>query len=147
KVRGVCVIESLENLDEALADLRRWNRYPRAILFLEEPGKLRALTADQLGRLKNDGIRLLRLPSIVELSQHDGVTLLPMRDINIEELLARDPIELDRRAIASLVRGRRVLVTGAGGSIGAELCRQAAAFDCAHITLLDCSETALFEIE
>jgi O-antigen biosynthesis protein WbqV len=147
QVRGVCILDTLDNLDGALAELRRWNRYPRAILFLEEPAKLRGLTAGQLGRLKNDGIRLLRLPSIVELSQHEGMTLLPMRDINIEELLARDPIELDRHAIASLVRGRRVLVTGAAGSIGAELCRQAAAFECGHITLLDCAETALFEIE
>ncbi len=147
QVRGVCVIESLENLDEALADLRRWNRYPRAILFLEEPGRLKGLTADQLGRLKNDGIRLLRLPSIVELAQHEGVTLLPMPDINIEELLAREPIELDRVAIGNLIRGRRVLVTGAGGSIGAELCRQVAAFHCGHLTLLDFSETALFEID
>ena len=147
QVRGVCVIDCLENLDGALADLRRWNRYPRAILFLEEPGRLKGLTADQLGRLKTDGIRLLRLPSIVELAQHDGVTLLPMRDINIEELLAREPIELDRLAIGNLIRGRRVLVTGAGGSIGAELCRQVAAFHCAHLTLLDFSETSLFEID
>ena len=147
QVRGVCIIESLENLDTALADLRRWNRYPRAILFLEEPGRLKGLTADQLGRLKTDGIRLLRLPSIVELAQHDGVTLLPMREINIEELLAREPIELDRNAIGNLIRGRRVLITGAGGSIGAELCRQVASFNCAHLSLLDFSETALFEIE
>ena len=147
QVRGVCIIESLENLDSALADLRRWNRYPRAILFLEEPGRLKGLTADQLGRLKTDGIRLLRLPSIVELAQHDGVTLLPMREINIEELLAREPIELDRNAIGNLIRGRRVLITGAGGSIGAELCRQVASFNCAHLSLLDFSETALFEIE
>jgi O-antigen biosynthesis protein WbqV len=147
QVRGVCIIESLENLDAALADLRRWNRYPRAILFLEEPGRLKGLTAEQLGRLKTDGIRLLRLPSIVELAQHDGVTLLPMREINIEELLAREPIELDRNAIGNLIRGRRVLITGAGGSIGGELCRQVASFNCAHLSLLDFSETALFEIE
>jgi O-antigen biosynthesis protein WbqV len=147
QVRGVCIIEALDRLDEALADLRRWNRYPRAILFLEEPGKLKGLTADMLGQLKTDGIRLLRLPSIVELSQHDGLTLLPMRDINIEELLAREPIELDRRAIGGLIKGRRVLITGAGGSIGAELCRQVAAFNCAQLTLVDFSETALFEIE
>lgn len=147
QVRGVCILDTLDRLEEALAELRRWNRYPRAILFLEEPARLKGLTADQLGRLKNDGIRLLRLPSIVELPQHDSVTLLPMRDINIEELLARDPIELDRGAIGKLIRGRRVLITGAGGSIGAELCRQVAAFDCAHLTLLDLSETALFEIE
>src|SRR5207244_3035935 len=108
---------------------------------------LRALTADQLGRLKSDGIRLLRLPSIVELAQHDGVILLPMREINIEELLARDPIELDRAAIGNLIRGRRVLVTGAGGSIGSELCRQMAAFHCAHLTMVDYSEASLFEID
>jgi len=147
QVRGVCILEAIDRLDEALADLRRWNRYPRAILFLEEPGKLKGLTADVLGRLKTDGIRLLRLPSIVELSQHDGLTLLPMRDINIEELLAREPIELDRRAIGGLIKGRRVLITGAGGSIGSELCRQVAAYNCAHLSVVDFSETALFEIE
>ncbi len=147
QVRGVCILDAIDRLDEALVDLRRWNRYPRAVLFLEEPGKLKGLTAELLGRMKNDGIRLLRLPSIVELSQHDGVTLLPMRDINIEELLAREPIELDRRAVGGLIQGRRVLITGAGGSIGAELCRQVANFNCARLILLDISETALFEIE
>ena len=147
QVRGVCIIESIDNLDAALADLRRWNRYPRAILFLDEPGRLKGLTADQLGLLKNDGIRLLRLPSIVELSQHDGMALLPMREISVEELLAREPIELDRAAVRALIQGRRVLITGAGGSIGAELCRQVAAFEAAHITMLDFSETSLFEID
>jgi O-antigen biosynthesis protein WbqV len=147
QVRGVCILDTSDNLEGTLADLRRWNRYPRALLFLDEPGRLKSLTADLLGRLKTDGVRLLRLPSIVELAQHEGVTLMPMREINIEELLAREPIELDRVAIAKLVRGRRVLVTGAGGSIGAELCRQIAAFECGHIALLDYSETALFEIE
>ena len=70
-----------------------------------------------------------------------------MRDINIEELLAREPIELDRRAVGGLIQGRRILITGAGGSIGSELCRQVAAFNCARMILLDNSETALFEIE
>ncbi|MFC3070556.1 nucleoside-diphosphate sugar epimerase/dehydratase [Phenylobacterium soli] len=147
QVRGVCIIDHLENLDAALADLQRWNRYPRAVLFLEEPARLKGLTADQLGRLKNDGVRLLRLPSIVELAHHDALNLVPMREINIEELLAREPIELDRGAIGALIRGHRVLVTGAGGSIGSELCRQAAAFGCAHLTLVDFSETSLFQIE
>ena len=147
QVRGVCIIEAIDRLDEALADLRRWNRYPRAILFLEEPAKLKGLTADLLGQLKNDGIRLMRLPSIVELPQHDGLTLMPVRDIRIEELLAREPIELDRGAVGRLIQGQRVLITGAGGSIGSELCRQVAAFGCGQLILLDFSETALFEIE
>jgi O-antigen biosynthesis protein WbqV len=147
QVRGVCIIACLEELDAALADLQRWNRYPRAVLFLEEPHRLKGLTPDLVGRLKNDGVRLLRLPSIVELAHHDGVDLVPMREINIEELLPREPIELDRHAVGALIRGRRVLVTGAGGSIGSELCRQVATFQCAHLSLVDFSETALFEIE
>ena len=147
QVRGVCIIECIDNLGAALADLRRWNRYPRAILFLDEPGRLQGLSADQLGQLKNDGIRLLRLPSIVELSQHDGMALLPMREISVEELLAREPIELDHEAVKALIRNRRVLITGAGGSIGAELVRQVAAFQAGHITMLDFSETSLFEID
>jgi O-antigen biosynthesis protein WbqV len=147
QVRGVCIIESIDRLEAALADLRRWNQYPRAILFLDEPGRLRGLTAAQLGRLKNDGVRLLRLPSIVDLSHEDSLALLPMRDISVEELLPRDPIELDRVALRALVSGRRVLITGAGGSIGAELSRQVAGLDAGHVTLLDFSETALFEID
>jgi O-antigen biosynthesis protein WbqV len=147
QVRGVCVIESLENLQEALTDLRRWNRYPRAVLFLDEPGHLKGLTADHLGQLKNDGIRLLRLPSIVEFAHKDGMSLLPMREISVEELLARDPIELDRMAVGALIRGRRILITGAGGSIGSELARQVATFQAGHITLMDFSETSLFEID
>ncbi len=147
QVRGVCIIESIERLELALADLRRWNQYPRAILFLDEPSKLPGLTAAQLGRLKNDGVRLLRLPSIVDLSVGESLALLPMRDISVEELLPRDPIELDRHALHALVSGRRILITGAGGSIGAELSRQVSALEAAHVTLLDFSETALFEID
>lgn len=146
QVRGVCIIETIDRLEAALGDLRRWNQYPRAILFLDEPSKLTGLTAAQLGRLKNDGVRLLRMPSIVDLSGGE-VALLPIRDISVEELLPRDPIELDRGALRSLISGRRVLITGAGGSIGAELSRQVAALDAGHVTLLDFSETALFEID
>jgi O-antigen biosynthesis protein WbqV len=147
QVRGVCIIDSLDNLDAALTDLRRWNRYPRAVLFLEEPARLKGLTADHLGRLKNDGVRLLRLPSIVELAHHDALNLVPMREINIEELLAREPIELDRLAIGRLIHGKRVLITGAGGSIGSELCRQVSEFGPAELVMLDHDESNLHRMQ
>lgn len=147
QVRGVCILESLDRLDEALVDLRRWNRYPRAVLFLDEPSKIKGLSPDHLGRFKAEGVRMLRLPSIVDLRHHEGVALMPLRDVSVEELLAREPIELDAAPLAALIRGRRVLITGAGGSIGGELARQVASFDCAHLTLVDSSESALFAIE
>lgn len=147
QVRGVCIIESLDRLDEALADLRRWNRYPGAVLFLDEPSRMKGLSADHLGRFRADGVRMLRLPSILELRHHEGVSVMPLRDVSVEELLAREPIELDAAPLADLIRGRRVLITGAGGSIGGELARQVASFDCAHLTLLDISEAALFGID
>ncbi|MDP1987694.1 nucleoside-diphosphate sugar epimerase/dehydratase, partial [Phenylobacterium sp.] len=147
QVRGVCILESLDRLDEALVDLRRWNRYPRAVLFLDEPSRIKGLSPDHLGRFKAEGVRMLRLPSIVDLRHHEGVALMPLRDVSVEELLAREPIELDAAPLAALIRGRRVLITGAGGSIGGELARQVASFDCAHLTLVDSSESALFAIE
>jgi len=147
QVRGVCILESLDRLDEALVDLRRWNRYPRAVLFLDEPSKIKGLSPDHLGRFKAEGVRMLRLPSIVDLRHHEGVALMPLRDVSVEELLAREPIELDAAPLAALIRGRRVLITGAGGSIGGELARQVAGFDCAHLTLVDSSESALFAID
>jgi FlaA1/EpsC-like NDP-sugar epimerase len=70
-----------------------------------------------------------------------------LKKVAIEDLLGRKPVLPDWKAIREWLGGRSVLVTGAGGSIGAELCRQVAAFDCEHLTLLDSSETSLFEIE
>lgn len=75
------------------------------------------------------------------------VTLNQLREVSIDDLLGREPVSLDWQAIASGVRGKRVLVTGAGGSIGAELCRQIAKLKPAQITLVDNSEFNLYAIE
>jgi O-antigen biosynthesis protein WbqV len=62
-------------------------------------------------------------------------------------LLARSPVKLDVAAIRRFVTGKRVLITGGGGSIGSELCRQVAALGCAHVTVLEQCEYALFKID
>ena len=67
--------------------------------------------------------------------------------MQVEDLLGREPVEVDFEAIASYLRDETVLVTGAGGSIGSELCRQIARVGPARLILLDHGETALFEIE
>jgi FlaA1/EpsC-like NDP-sugar epimerase len=70
-----------------------------------------------------------------------------LRKVNVQDLLRRDPVRLDRAAIAQDLAGKRVLVTGAGGSIGSEICRQVAKFGPEQIVLLDHSENGLFYVE
>ncbi len=75
------------------------------------------------------------------------VSIQHIRDIRIEDLLGRKPIELEIDEIARYLTGKRIAVTGAGGSIGSEICRQIAAFSPAQIALIDNAETPLFQIE
>ncbi|MBX7097257.1 MAG: polysaccharide biosynthesis protein [Myxococcaceae bacterium] len=77
----------------------------------------------------------------------DGrVTMSQIREINIEDLLGREAVTLDQRSIQELLEGRVVMVTGAGGSIGSELCRQLARFKPSQVVLVEQAENALFEI-
>ena len=85
------------------------------------------------------------LPGISDL-MNGKVTLKDVRDISIEDLLGREPVEIDMRQVSSYIRHKTVLVTGAGGSIGSELCRQIARFNPAKLIMLDMGETELFNI-
>jgi FlaA1/EpsC-like NDP-sugar epimerase len=75
------------------------------------------------------------------------VTLNQLREVSIDDLLGREPVALDWQAIESELRGKKVLVTGAGGSIGSELCRQIARLQPALLILLDSGEFNLYSIE
>jgi FlaA1/EpsC-like NDP-sugar epimerase len=75
------------------------------------------------------------------------VTLGDIRGITVEDLLGRDPVKIDLENIASYLRGKHVLVTGAGGSIGSELCRQIAGFWPLSLIMVDVGETELFYID
>ena len=85
------------------------------------------------------------IPGISEIVG-DRVNLSRIRDVAIEDLLGREPVHLDRTEIAGSIGGRTVLVTGAGGSIGSELCRQIARFSPKRLILVERFENALFEI-
>jgi len=74
------------------------------------------------------------------------VNLSRIRDVAIEDLLRREQVKLDSQAVADVVRGRSVMITGAGGSIGSELCRQIAEYGPSSLVLVERSENALFEI-
>jgi len=90
--------------------------------------------------------RFKTLPGITAII--DGkVSISQIKDVEIEDLLGRDPVVLDQTAIRSYLTDKRVLVTGAAGSIGSEICRQVALFKPAKLILFDHSETPLFYIE
>jgi len=86
------------------------------------------------------------LPALHDLVS-GRVAISMLREVDVEDLLRRDPVRLDAEPIAGYVRGRIVLVTGAGGSIGSEIVRQVAAFGPAHVVLLGRGENSVFEID
>jgi FlaA1/EpsC-like NDP-sugar epimerase len=92
------------------------------------------------------GLPVLTVPSASEL--HTGrAGIERVRDIEPEDLLGREPVQLDEAGIAEALSGKTVLVTGAGGSIGSELCRQLAMYGPARLVLLEQSEFNLYSIE
>lgn len=91
------------------------------------------------------GLPVLTVPSAEELRR--GSDVERVRDIEPEDLLGREPVHLDERGIAQGLAGRCVLITGAGGSIGSELCRQVAGFGPARLVLYELSEYHLYTIE
>jgi FlaA1/EpsC-like NDP-sugar epimerase len=116
----------------------------RAILAMPTASGLR--TREILEHCRDCGITLKTVPSLQQLADGD-VQISRLRDVAIEDLLRREPVALDSTQISSFLTGRRVLVTGAAGSIGSELVRQIARFSPREIGLLDHSENGLFFLE
>ncbi|WP_206518092.1 nucleoside-diphosphate sugar epimerase/dehydratase [Rhodococcus sp. X156] len=117
-------------------------KYEATDLAIALPNSDAALIRDVTARAEALGLRTMVLPPLRKIM--DGQpTAHDLRDVNLGDLLGRRPIELDQEAIAEQISGRTVLVTGAGGSIGSELCRQIAKFGPAKLLLLDRDESAL----
>ncbi|XVJ70574.1 MAG: polysaccharide biosynthesis protein [Rhizobacter sp.] len=92
------------------------------------------------------GLKVMTVPSIAEL-QRGGAEIERVRAIEPEDLLGREPVTLDEAGIADMISGKTVLITGAGGSIGSELCRQIARYGPARLVLYELTELALYQIE
>lgn len=103
------------------------------------------LIRDVAERCEEAGVSLRVLPSVREIVG-GRATVSDLRDLQIEDLLGRRQVETDLAAVRSLIRGRRVLITGAGGSIGSEIARQVGVFEPERLVLLDHDETHLHDL-
>ncbi|UKA74596.1 polysaccharide biosynthesis protein [Arthrobacter sp. FW306-07-I] len=92
------------------------------------------------------GLRLMVMPLLSEILE-DGMRLADLRDVAIEDIIGRRPVDTEIASIADYVAGKRVLVTGAGGSIGSELCRQLSKYAPQELIMLDRDETGLHGVQ
>ena len=136
---GVKVFPNDESLIDVLND-----RDVHTIII--SPAKMEELKkSDMADRLLAHNIKLMTAPP---LSEWSGQTLnrTQLKEIQIEDLLQRDPIEIDIHKVASHLEGKRVMITGAAGSIGSEIMRQVASFNPYKLILVDQAETPLHDI-
>ena len=143
-LRGIRVLGSLADLASVVAAMPGVDR-PRRVIVADDrlDGPAIRKVVDAATGL---GIPVARLPRLTEF-RAEGRVAQQLRPVDVEDLLGRSQRVLDRSAIAGLVGGRRVLVTGAGGTIGSELVRQVAALAPAQIVLFEQSEHALYQID
>jgi FlaA1/EpsC-like NDP-sugar epimerase len=141
RLHGVRVLGTTADLDHVIRDRR-----PDEVLIAipSAPGQLRARIVETARALD---VPVKTLPSLSDLVSGDVDLARQLRPVEVEDVLGREPVEVDFPSISEYLKGEVVLVTGAGGSIGSELCRQIARVGPGKLVLLDHAEPALFEIE
>jgi FlaA1/EpsC-like NDP-sugar epimerase len=141
RLHGIRVLGTTDELPHIVRDRR-----PDELLIAipSASGEARRRIVDVATK---EGIAVKTLPGLHELIAGDLDLANQIRAVQVEDLLGREPVEVDVDAIASYVKGKTVLVTGAGGSIGSELCRQLTRAEPQRIVLVDQAESALYDIE
>ncbi len=136
KVAGT--IASLPELCEKYAPKRIAVAIPSA-----SPVRLKEI----LSICQSTGLKVVILPSLIRMVDNPSVNATSLREINVQDLLGRDPIQVDMGAIRDEIRNKTVLVTGGGGSIGSELCRQLANYEPARLIVFDIYENSAYDLE
>ena len=139
--RGIEVLGSTHDLPRVLDDVE-----PDEVLIAipSAPGTLRARV---VSACRERGVPVRTMPTVFELLQNGSQLVRQVRDVRVEDILGREPVRMETELTGGYLAGRCVLVTGAGGSIGAELCRQISRVGPSQLVLLDHAEDNLFEIE
>ena len=115
-------------------------------IIVAMPSISRAELSEILDICKETNCKLRSLPGMYQLVNGE-VSVSKLRDVEVEDLLGRDPIEVDMDSILEYVKGKRVLVTGGGGSIGSELCRQIASHQPSMLLVLDIYENSVYDVQ
>lgn len=115
-------------------------------IIVAMPSITRAELSEILDICKETSCKLRSLPGMYQLVNGE-VSVSKLRDVEVEDLLGRDPIEVDMDSILGYVKGKRVLVTGGGGSIGSELCRQIASHQPSLLLILDIYENSVYDVQ
>jgi FlaA1/EpsC-like NDP-sugar epimerase len=138
--RGLDVLGTTADLDRVLEDVE-----PDEVLIAvpSAPGTMRARV---VRACRERGVPVRTMPTVFELLQTGGRLIRQVRDVRVEDVLGREPVRMEVELMGGYLTGRCVMVTGAGGSIGAELCRQIARVGPSRLVLLDHAEDNLFEI-
>ncbi|MBK9775540.1 MAG: polysaccharide biosynthesis protein [bacterium] len=140
-IRGVPNLGGIEDIAEVAL------RVQAEVLVLAIPSATTTQLYRILGHCQETGLPLKSVPSFWEIMESDNPGVRRVEDFSTTSLLNRRPIVGDQQVLARLLRGKRVLVTGAAGSIGSELCRQIVAGGADFIACLDKDENGLFRIE
>ena len=128
--------------DEILLNVKKYNIEK---IYLTMPSASAEQKRDILNICKETNCKLKNLPGIAEIIT-ETVTANSMRDVAVEDLLGRDPIKVDMDEIFQFITGKVILVTGGGGSIGSELCRQIADHDPKQLIIFDIYENNAYAI-
>jgi len=139
-IDGVKVLGPLGALPEIVAGMD----VDQAIIAM--PGATHAARRRAMELCGSAGIPAMTVPSYEDLMS-GRVSYSQVRPVELDDLLGRDPVALDSAGLREWLHGKTVMVTGAGGSIGTELCRQLARFDPAKLVLFEANELALYQIE
>lgn len=115
-------------------------------IFIAIPSANRATMKALVEICKETSCKLRTLPGIYQLVNGE-VNVSKLRDVDVEDLLGRDPIKVDLDSILNYVKGQTIMVTGGGGSIGSELCRQIAGHRPARLIIVDIYENNAYEIQ
>lgn len=144
-IHGIRVYGPTQDLTSIVRILKKRGTQPQRLILTSDKFDSDQLR-DVLSAAEGLALPLSRLPRMTDF-QNEEQSKINIKPLAIEDLLGRPQTALDNQEMANLIRDKRVCVTGAGGSIGSELCRQIAAHNPSHLTLIDNSEYNLYSID